>query len=312
MLLYVEAAALTALSITLAVPVPLALARAAWPARSPRAALVLWQAVGLGGGLGILTAGLTLAAARIGSGWYPGLLAVPDSVPALGVWGWLGLGLTALMGLWLVGSAIGSTVRVLRARRAHRWRLAMISGALGEDTGGRFAGDIDVRLVDHSHAVAYCLPGFRPQVVLTRGVLESLRDVEIAAVLAHERAHARGRHDLVLQPFVAWAATFPFLPSARVAVGAVGELVEMLADDVARRTVGDAALAGALDRLGAQYFAVTGTDGSAAGSELRTSLRSRLVRLSERSAALRPPATAAVYGAAALLVLAPPLILLAS
>ena len=51
MLLAAEGLGLIAVAVVLAGPVPLALARAAWPARSPRAALVLWQAVGLGGGL---------------------------------------------------------------------------------------------------------------------------------------------------------------------------------------------------------------------------------------------------------------------
>ena len=77
MLLAAEGLALIAVAVVLAVPVPLALARAAWPARSPRAALVLWQAVGLGGGLAILGAGVTLAVSGLHRSWLGGLGVLP-------------------------------------------------------------------------------------------------------------------------------------------------------------------------------------------------------------------------------------------
>ena len=76
-LLAAEGLALIAVAVVLAVPVPLALARAAWPARSPRAALVLWQAVGLGGGLAILGAGVTLAVSGLHRSWLGGLGVLP-------------------------------------------------------------------------------------------------------------------------------------------------------------------------------------------------------------------------------------------
>ena len=39
-------------------------------------------------------------------------------------------------------------------------------------------------------AAASCLPGVRPQVVVSAGTLRLLDDVQLAAVLSHERAHA--------------------------------------------------------------------------------------------------------------------------
>ena len=51
--------ALLCLGILLAEPASRALAAARWPARDPAGALLLWQAIGLAGGLALVGAGLT-------------------------------------------------------------------------------------------------------------------------------------------------------------------------------------------------------------------------------------------------------------
>ncbi|HWD63325.1 MAG TPA: M56 family peptidase, partial [Humibacter sp.] len=50
----IVAAALALLAVALAWPVPVALANARWPRRMPGAALVLWQAIALAGGLSMI------------------------------------------------------------------------------------------------------------------------------------------------------------------------------------------------------------------------------------------------------------------
>jgi Zn-dependent protease with chaperone function len=307
LLLHVEAAGLALTTVLLAGPASAALAVARWTARAPRAALVLWQAVGLGGGLGVLTAGLTLAAADLDRHWLPGVLAVPDRWRELGVGGWSGLALTAGVGVYLVAATVTSSLRVQAARRAHRQRLAMLSQELPQRSSSATRHEAPIRLLDHPHAVAYGLPGYRPQVVLTRGAVDALAGAELDAVLAHEQAHARGRHDLVVQPFVAWARTFPFLPSARRAVAAVGLLVELLADDAALRQCGASDLRSAIGKLAGQHFDVTGQDGGA----LRRQLETRMTRLAaDAPADLSGARTASVYILAALLVIIPPAVLL--
>ena len=67
------------------------------------------------------------------------------------------------------------------------------------------------------------------------GTLELLGRGELAAVLAHERAHLRERHDLVLLPFTALRRAFPRSATCAGAHRAVALLVEMLADDRALR-----------------------------------------------------------------------------
>jgi Zn-dependent protease with chaperone function len=307
-LLRVEAAGLLGLTVLLAGPVPAALARARWTGRSPRAALVLWQAVGLGGGLGILTAGLTLAAAGVSPHWLPGLVAVPSHWAELGAAGWAGVVLTGCVGAWLVTATCASAVRVLRARRMHRRRLDAIADALrvGADAGS--GGGVKVQLIDHPLAVAYCLPGLRPRVVLSRGTLGALGEGELAAVLAHEQAHARGHHDLVTQPFIAWAQTFPFLPTASRAVAAVSLLVEMLADDAALRRCHPDDLRRALARLSGEQAPGRGS----ASLDLGRQLDARAGRLATPVRTLRRPVSALTYAAAAALVLVPPLVLILS
>lgn len=309
MILRVEAAGLLGLAVLLAGPVSAALARARWTGRSPRAALVLWQAVGLGGGLGILTAGLTLAAASSGPHWLTGLAAVPTHWSRLSPAGWAGVALTGCVGAWLVSATVASTARVLRARRTHRRRLDAIAQALPVQARGVRRRGMRVHLVDHPQAIAYCLPGLRPRVVLSRGTLSTLDEGELTAVLAHEQAHAHGRHDLVTQPFVAWAQTFPFLSTARTAVAAVSLLVEMLADDTALHRCRPDDLRSALIRLADEQTTHTGPPAPDLGRRL--AIRAARVGDTTRSALPRT-VTGLIYAGAVALVIVPPIVLMCS
>lgn len=309
MLLHIEAALLAGLTVLLAGPVSVRLSRAQWATRAPHAALTLWQAIGLGGGLGIVTAGMTLAAADLDRHWLAGVAAVPSRWRQLGFWGWLGIVISTLVGVYLISATVVSALRVVAARRLHRANLNLVSSAL--QSAGRPArrGDAPVRLVDHPQAIAYGLPGLRPRVVLTRGTLNVLDPDELAAVLAHEQDHARGRHDLVIQPFVAWARTFPFLPGARAALAAVGTLVEMLADDAAVRRCGRPPLRSALGKLAGQHLDIGGGDSAA----WRDQMAARLTRLGPQA----PPALSSavanwIYVLAVMVVTVPPAVLVVS
>jgi bla regulator protein blaR1 len=342
-MLTAEGLALVALAVVLAWPVPEALARARWPARSPRAALVLWQSVGLGGGLAILGAGVTLAVSGLHRSWLAGVAALPDAAlggsgaASPGPLGWAGVALTLAAGAWLLSVLAVSTARLLRVRRQHRQRIDLLADEVpaaelaavrpagsgdgdgrgpeaewragaGDDAAGAGGGTAGpagpgggreprVRLVDHPLVAAYCLPGVRPRIVLSQGAIDALSPDQLRAVVTHENAHARGQHDLVIQPFRAWQQTFPFLPAARHATAAVELLVEMTADDAARRQCGPAPLTAALAAL------------AAPGDE---QVAARMTRLSAAPRPLSRLAAAAVCAAAVALVCAPPAILLAS
>jgi hypothetical protein len=94
--------------------------------------------------------------------------------------------------------------------------------------------------------MAYCLPGVRSRVVVSEGALTTLSESEISAILSHERAHLRARHDLVLEMFTAVHAAFPRFVRSGNALDAVRLLIELLADDAAVRVAGPAPLARAL------------------------------------------------------------------
>jgi Zn-dependent protease with chaperone function len=307
MLLTAEGLALVVLAVLLAGPVPTALARARWPSRAPRAALALWQAVGLGGGLAILGAGLTLAVSGLHRSWLRGVAALPSHLSGrLGPLDWAGVVLTLTAAAWLCFVLVTSTARLTQARRAHRRRLDLLAdelevGDLIPASGPALAmpPEFRVRLVDHPLAAAYCLPGVRPRVVLSQGLLDALSADQLTAVVTHEHAHARGQHDLVILPFRAWQQTFPFLPAARQALAAVELLVEMLADDEASRRCGPGLVLAALRRL------AEATPGD-------PQITARAARLSAPPAPLSRSASAALYAGAATLVLLPPLVLLAS
>ena len=86
----------------------------------------------------------------------------------------------------------------------------------------------------------------RSRVVVSEGTLTTLADSEITAILTHERAHLRARHDLVLEMFTAVHAAFPRFVRSASALDAVRLLIELLADDAAVRAAGPTPLARAL------------------------------------------------------------------
>lgn len=238
-----SALAFTVLALALAGPVPEALARASWPMRAPRAAVVLWQAIAVAAVLSAFSAGLALAAHL----FVPGRDGRPtadvgEQIAALGWPLWLCaasvLALTVVIGARLVHSGLQVAIGTRRRRSRHR----MMVDLLGEHR--REHGE--VRVLDIEAPLAYCLPGVRARVVLSRGTLSALSEPELAAILRHERAHLRARHDLVLEAFVAVHTAFPRFVRSGSALNAVALLVELLADDAAVRHTGPRPLARAL------------------------------------------------------------------
>jgi Zn-dependent protease with chaperone function len=238
------------------IPAGSALAAARWPRRSPAAAIVLWQALGLGWGLAAVGALAGFGAADGASGVVRGafMLAakVLDGRAAAGtrrlLAGILGLRLLALTAglvllLLLCWILVAASAAVIRARRRQRMLLSLLAHGDPKVPGAL--------VVDHPSATAYCVPGIRSKIVISAGALDLLDQDELAAVLAHERAHLRERHDLVLLPFTALLRAFRWSAVAREAYAAVALLVEMLADDRALRHRPARELATALLRVGA-------------------------------------------------------------
>lgn len=232
------------LAIALAWPVPILLGRARWPLRAPASALLLWQSIALTGGLSMIGALLTLGLMPYGTDFVRALrgfvTAVADDrvLPGRDAVFLLAVGAAILLGVHLVLNLVLTIVSTERQRRRHR-QLVILLGSpdpLRPHT----------QLLDNAVPIAYCLPGARSITVFSAGLMELLSPSELAAVIAHERAHVTQRHDILLIAFRAWHLSLPWFPIAYRAEREVGVLVEMLADDRARRAVPDRTLASAL------------------------------------------------------------------
>jgi hypothetical protein len=281
------------------VPAAQLLAGAQWPRRCPVAAIVLWQALGLGWGLAAVGAfagfGEQRAERMVLSTGPVGRLSVLTTLRLASLVA--GLALLALL-IWILAAAVAA---VLRAR--HRQRTLL--GLLAHDDP-KVPGAL---VVDHPAAAAYCVPGLRSAIVISAGALDLLDQDELAAVLAHERAHLRARHDLVLLPFTALLRAFRWSATARAANAEVALLVEMLADDRARRRGPARELATALLRVGASgggrapagALAATGPASPRGDGELAA----RVARLLRPPPGLPVPVIVGIGLLAAALVLAP-------
>lgn len=128
-----------------------------------------------------------------------------------------------------------------------------------------------VRVVDHAVPLAYCIPGRHGRIVVTTGAQAALGQQELTVVMAHEQAHLRGRHHLVLLWARATCAALP-LGLFRTAERETAELVEMLADDTVRTAAARRSLATAVLALGTAHPA------GALGAELRPGTCLRRVR----------------------------------
>jgi Zn-dependent protease with chaperone function len=278
---------LAGLALVLAGPAPALLARAEWPYQIPRAAVALWQALALAAVLAALGAGIALSYSTAGQPGEPRF----DSSSLRDLTAAAVLALTALVGvrlLWAAGRvAVGTRAR----RRRHRDLVDVLATPDGLVPG--------LRVLAEQTPLAYCLPALRgARVVVSVGAMERLDERELRAVLAHEQAHLRARHDLVLEAFTMLHTAFPRWVRSEVALAQARTLVELLADDDARRRNGPVPLARAL-------VALAGSPTPAAGL---AAAKSAIVLRVQRLADSEPPdrwLSAATYAAAAALLILP-------
>jgi len=227
---------------------PRLLRRSSWPDRSPRLGILAWQALSLSVLAAVVLAGVALAVPTV-----PLTANLADLLSACA---------TALRAEYATpgGAAVSLAGAVLAVTLLGRTGYILLAGAV---TSSRQRGRQlealaliahldechDVLVVDHSAVAAYCLPGRRRQVVLTTAALEALDEAQLTAVIAHERAHLRERHHLVLAATAALERAFPRVRVFRDAHTEATRLVEMLADDAAARRSDRLTVATALVRL---------------------------------------------------------------
>jgi Zn-dependent protease with chaperone function len=210
---------------------PFALGRARWPSRSPRLGVATWLVLATTSALTALFAVGTLAVpvAVVGHGladWWNACLHEwrhyygATSPIAVG----LAAALTVIMLVKLVHSVIRYRREVVGVRRLQHAGLSLLS----------VAGPSNVVVIPHPVPAAYCVPGRPGRVVMTDSAIEALGPDQVAAVVAHERAHLSGRHSVPVGMAAVLQGAFGRLaPVFRRASRETAALVEMVADDAA-------------------------------------------------------------------------------
>lgn len=258
----------------------------------PRAAVVLWQAGAVAALCCVFGVAWLLVGEAVGG----------DPGGATGLWGEsLLAGAVAVFAVvvvvrlvWALGRVIASTGA---RRRRHRDLVDLLAREAADEAHLHTPG---LRVLAEERPLAYCLPGLRDsRVVVSAGTLAMLSTEELAAVLAHERAHLRARHDVVLATFDAVHRAFPHAIRSELPAEQCRLLVEMLADDAAVRSVGRAPLARAMVALSGSAVPDGGLGAAPAGT------RVRLERLAAPEHGRTGRLAAAVYLLAVSLVLAP-------
>jgi len=273
--------------------------RSRWPAASPTIAILCWQGIGLAVGVAAIGIPLSIGLAPYGAATGTALREFADDLAGGRLPAQLGLGHLALVsvglgiGAVLLGSTAASLRAALKARRRQRDLLALVARADPAAPGAL--------VLDHPSAAAYCVPGLRPRVVISAGAMSLLPRDELAAVLSHEEAHAKERHDLVLLPFTALSRALPGVTWVTRALASVALLVEMRADDRARRRHTDALLAAALARFATAPSRSTPA-GMLAAADHDIAARVRRLRAPSRPT---PVTAVAALGAATLLAYLP-------
>ncbi len=227
---------------------PRALGRLTRSGCHPLPAIAAWQAASWSVVGGIVLAATMLAAGLLDEvGWMPAGLEA-----CLGAMGHVhgasdhpvmeAMALLLLAGVLfrLAACAVRAWWVTHSVRARHRTLLSLV---------GRHEPRLDARVVDDDTAAVYCLPGRGGGVVFTSGALVRLSGAQRRAVVAHERAHLRGRHDLLVASAALLRNAFPRVRLFDQAWKQTVALIEMRADDVAARRHGRRPLAEALMML---------------------------------------------------------------
>lgn len=220
------------------------LPRAGWVYRAPRLGLAAWYVV-----LAVVVVSLSGAAVSLVVHWPVAW----DTVCAWWLWSYEALtgvfgtvaqvaGMAAVV--LLAGFAGRVTLAVARTARAAR-RARRDQGALLRLVG-RWDPRLQAMVVEHPAPAAYFMPGPRGAVVVTTGAVAALLPAQLEAVLAHERAHASGRHHLLVRGVWLLARALPAADVFGQAAAQVERLLEMRADEVAACRHNRAELARAL------------------------------------------------------------------
>lgn len=190
-----------------------------WSIRHPAAALGLWLTAFVTGCVTFLGADLAVVVVAItlhqgGGAWLTATAIVVAAWSALGAVG---------AALAVVSTRMEHSLQVAHATRAE---VLLLTACATYRTG--VVGGVEVSYVHSDRPFALSLRDDGPRIVVSEALDEALDADQLRAVLEHERAHLRGRHDLVVaiaglaQTSTPMATRRPRVPPFRGAVDRAG------------------------------------------------------------------------------------------
>jgi hypothetical protein len=132
----------------------------------------------------------------------------------------------ALLAAFLMIRASVIATLQFRRRRCERDRHRQMIDLVGRPLAGSQAV-----VVDHPERTAYAVPGRHGRIVVSSSSLAALTPSQLQVVIGHEAAHLRYRHSWAIAISDVVSTTTGGLLGTRTARAAIGELVEMHADD---------------------------------------------------------------------------------
>lgn len=267
------------------------LREATWPTQAPRLAIAAWQTLAFSVVLSVLFGAsalsmrLHLVSTDLATLFH---LCVTQLRSAYATPGGAVTTTFALVLVALVSAraAWGITSTLRQAASQRRRQLAILNLVASRDA------ELDVLIVEHPAPAAFCLPGRNRNIIMTSTALAVLSRDELAAVIAHERAHLRGRHHLIVAVSQGLARAYPRIPVFAWGHEQVRRLVELAADDQACRHHRQSSVASAILLL---------ADGHAPAATLALGGHATQLRL-ERLTTDSTPLRRRVLGSACLLL----------
>lgn len=212
---------------------PAVLRQGRWQVRFPRLALSLWFGAFVSGFLFLFASICAAVGISVGS--------QQNEAFAGSALAWL-----FLLGLGGLGSGVFAAAKPLAQSQSDA-----VDTMLPRVTSSESRGEFTLARFAESHPIACAVRCPEPAILLSSGMMSALTDVQLQAVLAHERAHLRGHHDWASRIARVNARCLPkWLPAGTAFQRATCLLIELIADDAAARQAGAVNLANALARLG--------------------------------------------------------------
>lgn len=138
----------------------------------------------------------------------------------------------------LATAGLGAATIIVTWRSAARQLQATRTFERTLGASGRLPGLPDVGVVNRPTPEAFCIGLLRPRIYVSAPAVAALSRSELAAVIAHERHHARRRDPLRLLVARSIGDGLFWLPVLRHLADRYAVLAELAADDAARRASG--------------------------------------------------------------------------